>query len=403
MKFIALPVGQGDAFYAETDGGFRVLVDGGRSRRGLPELFRRYTRSSMVDVLVCTHNDADHAEGVIGFLESGLLCKELWLPETWLQAVRSLPDDSEQTVSLLWEQLDKASETGFLPESVEGRDLQEIAWRSFFPELIGQRPIRDNAQAQETPEGRDAFPLNAYLDESTIKALDEHLEFFAPPWPWCLWPRYWWWKWQYLPWSVVRCYVAVAQDTRRLLELVWLALNRGIAVRCFKHDPLGAVKVSRLPSYPLWPVSGRPSCYVRPPKRTGTAGEFFWMLYLTTVNRESLVLFLDPGNGERGVLFTADSDLKGVNVGNVPQWSIATAPHHGSHDNRSVYGLINKPMVWVRSDGYSKTRPCVEFLQAPGRRFCTLCRGSRKPKQVVRLYQRQGSWLRLRTRPCECR
>jgi beta-lactamase superfamily II metal-dependent hydrolase len=42
-----------------------------------------------VDIVVCTHNDADHANGILGFLEAGLRCKEVWLPGRWLS---TLPD-----------------------------------------------------------------------------------------------------------------------------------------------------------------------------------------------------------------------------------------------------------------------------------------------------------------------
>lgn len=403
MKFIALPVGSGDAFYAETDDGFRVLVDGGRSRRELPHLFQLYTRRTDVDVLVCTHNDADHAEGLIGFLESGLFSKELWLPATWLEAVRSLPDDPAETILFLWKHLHSAWEQGVLPEAQERLDFQEVAWRSIFPEFNEPQPLKDNAQARETSEGQEVLPFDAHLDETTIAALEEHLAFFAAPWP----PWYWWREDWGVPSRVFPLvagpWFAVAQDVRRLLELGWLALNHGIPVRCFQHDPANAGRIMGTWGWPLQPLSARPSCYIPAAKPAKSAERFFRLAFLTTVNRESLVFYLDGGNGLPGVLFTADSDLKDVNVDHVLAWSTATAPHHGSHDNRSAYSRINKLMVWIRSDGYSKARPCVEFLQAPGRRLCTLCRNSEKPKQAVRLYQRRGSWVRLRTRLCECR
>jgi len=63
--FIAIPVGQGDAFYLERDG-WSVLVDGGRSRLDFPALFRQVTRARGANIVVCTHNDSDHANGVRG-------------------------------------------------------------------------------------------------------------------------------------------------------------------------------------------------------------------------------------------------------------------------------------------------------------------------------------------------
>ncbi len=141
MKFIALPVNQGDSFYAETDDGFRVLVDGGNSRHVLPNLFRKYTSLDQVNVLVCTHNDKDHAEGIIGLLESGFECDELWIPATWLDALRSLPTDVYETIAFLGEHLDQLYSTGGVWE-LEG-DVQESAWRAVFPKFEGDRPVED--------------------------------------------------------------------------------------------------------------------------------------------------------------------------------------------------------------------------------------------------------------------
>lgn len=80
--FIAIGVGQGDAFFLQK-GGLTALVDGGRSAQGFPYQFQRVTKRNGIDILVCTHNDADHAAGVLGFLQSGLSCKEVWLPGSW--------------------------------------------------------------------------------------------------------------------------------------------------------------------------------------------------------------------------------------------------------------------------------------------------------------------------------
>ncbi|MEW6046869.1 MAG: MBL fold metallo-hydrolase [Bacillota bacterium] len=58
-KFIAIAVAQGDAFFLERDGR-TVLVDGGASARNFLRQFARATGRCKVDIVVCTHNDADH-------------------------------------------------------------------------------------------------------------------------------------------------------------------------------------------------------------------------------------------------------------------------------------------------------------------------------------------------------
>ncbi len=409
MKFVALPVSQGDAFYAETDEGFRVLVDGGRSRHALPNLFQKYTRSDWVHVLVCTHNDADHAEGVIGFLEAGLRCDELWLPATWLDAILSLPQHASETMKFIMEHLPRSiSSVEFRPED----DSQEVAWRIVFPEFQEMSPLhRREVELPDYEGNQEAMSFSAavskrrvvFVEQSeslvssdllaeTIDALDEHLDLFnylsfSTALLWRTWPR------------PNRMMHVIFRDTRRLLKLARLALDLGIPLRCFQHDPQHA---SPLPGYPLHPLSAKVQAYVRPVIQRRTPENFLYRAFLTTVNTESLVFYLNIDD-HPGVLFTADSDLKNINLQCVHSGDIVTAPHHGSASNRSVYGRFSQPVIWVRSDSCSRYRPCNEYLSALGRRFCTLCRNSRYQKQAVQLYTRQRRWNPYRTRCCHCR
>ena len=73
-RFVAIPVGAGDAFFFQR-GEFSALIDGGKSLSSFPRMFQSYLNRSTVNVLVCTHNDADHSCGIIGFLESDCKCR----------------------------------------------------------------------------------------------------------------------------------------------------------------------------------------------------------------------------------------------------------------------------------------------------------------------------------------
>lgn len=88
-RFVAIPVGQGDAFYLERES-FSVLVDGGKGRSRFAELFMSTVDHQSVNVIVCTHNDADHIRGLLGYLSSDLDCDELWLPAQWLTLISSV-------------------------------------------------------------------------------------------------------------------------------------------------------------------------------------------------------------------------------------------------------------------------------------------------------------------------
>ncbi len=391
MKFIALPVGRGDAFYAETVDGFRVLVDGGNSRKTLPDLFRRYTKQSGVDVLVCTHNDADHAEGIIGFLESDLDCKELWLPATWIDALQSLPYHARDTLYFL---LERFREIEHERLRYEGGDQQDAAWQVVFPQMPEERTKIEIKEEQIERENEkvavDNITLSNILD-AINDAINEHLEMLL-----------------YFNWHR-RCLILfgdtryvlfsiVLKDISRLLKIALLAIDRGISIRCFRHAPQNAKPIQ---GYSLIPLSGKQvSCI--PAVRKRTPKEFLYLAFLTTVNKQSLVFYLEAPEGKPGILFTADSDLEGVDLKRIRERSIVTAPHHGSKDNASVYSMFQGPMVWVRSDENSKRRPCSEYLHACGKRFCTICRNSNRQKQVVKLYLRKNSWVPHCTQPCVC-
>ena len=61
-----LDVGQGDAVYLETPGGYRILVDGGPDSRVLKHLGSNvpfYSRK--IDLLILTHPQADHLTGLV--------------------------------------------------------------------------------------------------------------------------------------------------------------------------------------------------------------------------------------------------------------------------------------------------------------------------------------------------
>ncbi|WP_135504359.1 DUF2100 domain-containing protein [Planococcus koreensis] len=93
MRFIALNKVNnksiGDAFYFETlikNEKKCVLVDGGRVIRGFTNLLISNTGVKTLDVVACTHDDADHTYGIIDLLNNPqkIKIKEIWLPLNWM-------------------------------------------------------------------------------------------------------------------------------------------------------------------------------------------------------------------------------------------------------------------------------------------------------------------------------
>jgi|SRR5579885_1365014 hypothetical protein len=166
-----------------------------------------HTRSKGVNVLICTRNDADHAEGVIGFLESELSCRELWLSVTWLDALSHLPLHASETIEFLWESFSEL-ELGQWPVESEA-DPQELAWRQVLRDLW-LKSISEEARIghKATDDSSDSIQLGSLHD-----AIEEHLRMFSlpiapiPSRPWPLW---------YVDGRSVLMDI-VRKDTRRLL------------------------------------------------------------------------------------------------------------------------------------------------------------------------------------------
>lgn len=84
-RFVAMLVKKGDAFLLER-GERIVLVDGGEdSNFVLGVLNKNWQKSQkIIDIVVCTHNDKDHSQGIIQLLSSSQYkVREVRLPAIW--------------------------------------------------------------------------------------------------------------------------------------------------------------------------------------------------------------------------------------------------------------------------------------------------------------------------------
>lgn len=391
-EFIALPVGQGDAFYLER-GGLSILVDGGKSELGFPGLFKNYTSKDNVDIIVCTHNDADHVNGIIGFLRQGLTCKEIWLPGVWADLLPSALKSFPERVHDVYESLDEIgnptldelveaieSDQHHLESLLEFQDAEEVdaisTEQDYVPWYSGLEVLLE--EASDSVEAPWAHDLNLiYIERYLLSGY--HLNRIQP-------------------------YIAA---TERIKEVALLAYHAGITVRWFEYDtknPTGGVPE-------LVPLNSRELIKIRKRK----VDKLTHYVALSVANKRSLV-FLSPADNEApDVLFNADSDLSGVCSRKIGENCIATAPHHGSESNGHVYNYVESWMggspgllIWVRSDGAFSKRPCHDFINTKGGRYCTLCRVSPtktlQPKQAVRFTATSTGWIAApAVRSCTCR
>lgn len=389
-RFIAIPVGQGDAFYFEREG-WSVLIDGGRSRFAFDRVFRNKVQVDRVSVAVCTHNDADHAMGILGFIESGLRCDELWLPGRWLGALPSVLRPFVEVFVELADnvaQMEQSSEEGLATSGLTPIETYANQLREGSDNILGDE--------EGPPVGEDGWP------ESCAQMLEE-----ADPWE--DWPIHWLWPGflyqAHLRADRTKLLWSAIEAANLIRNIALKSFHRGIPVRWFEFDatrPSGGIAT-------LQPVNARAITRVRPM----AAGQLLRWLALTVSNKESLVFWCPRMAEHPGVLFTADSDLAQVSLPHDLRGAIVTAPHHGAEANAKAYGAVASAaqqdfssITWVRSDGRYRSRPGPTYLGLSSRRLCTLCRNSARmssSQQAVHMFSRAAVWTRQRgTVTCSC-
>lgn len=384
-RFIAIRVGQGDAFFIER-AEKTALVDGGRSRVGFATQFNKVTGLEHVDILVCTHNDADHALGLLGFLECGFAAKEVWLPASWTDRLDDL--------------LLRPSE--FLGELIG--NIEESRSKEMQLANLG-----DSYSTKARTQEREQEQLNE-IDAETLSLTFEATSERADVWDlslphWLPYPN--WYELLGPGWRndrKIRLLIEALSAATLIRKISLTAFHSGAVIRWF--DYIGKYQRSSSGDAQdfLVPINSEEIVRIRRPKRS-----VLKYLALTTANKESLVFMCPSKNGIPPILFTADSDLKFNQPIGWSHGMLMTAPHHGSESNAKAYDRFRKDtsnaikdVVWVRSDGRFKSRPGSSYLQSPGRRYCTLCRGSKQPKQNLRFIPRSNIWQSVSTRTCHC-
>jgi len=378
--FIALPVGQGDAFYLAREN-FRVLVDGGKSKSAISPWMHNICKTDHLDVLVCTHNDNDHANGVIGLLDnwSGSI-SEVWLPGSWSYRMRDL---FEKPHAFCRELVDNISEIGSVGDQDISLSLETFASRQDICVDLSKK---------------SSFNLDELIDMS--KEIPRNfLEF-------CLecseYDPYWFHSCCtiYSNSPLISLFKEAINAASNIRQIVDLAYHRGCKIRFFEYGN----KVSGGLPLMLVPMNSQEMISLRPAEI-----EALFFLALTTANKESLVFYSPENENEPPVLFTADSDLS-CSLSTSPDRSpIVTSPHHGAEANANAYKVVSTWLrhivspIWVRSDCKSKARPGNTFKNQLVKN-CTLCNCGTNPKQTVKFHSRLGHWhVTKGTRRCSCK
>lgn len=356
-KFIAMPVTQGDFFYLERESKI-IVFDGGRYPQFTPILFQKYSSKNEIDYLVCSHNDADHASGVIGLLSGIISVKEVWLPGQWREIISEMHKNPDWEISI-W-------------EDAQSEDVTSLE------DLVGKVSEMNRDDSDQTEQDSNES-LENKIDE--ICEVDEYGDQYSFSWR----------RWRVIRRLGVRqgLFFDAIDAADRILQIAKLAYAHGAKIRWFDHQkfkenghqPQGGENILR----PLNSVEiGRF-------KRSSIG--LLYKLALSVANRESLV-FVSQAEGEPSVLFSADSNLENVQIPvvNNSDEFLVTSPHHGSEANKCVYGLFikNQP-TWARSDMKSKRRPCAEYKNQT-KKFCTLCNRVSSHKTALIFSSNANTW-----------
>ncbi|APZ92130.1 MBL fold metallo-hydrolase [Fuerstiella marisgermanici] len=377
-RFVAIPVGQGDGFFYQ-DQNTSLLVDGGRSVRAIATQFQTALSRTKLDILICTHNDADHANGVLGLLESGIQCREVWLPGRWTERLKDLlanPYDFSRELYGDWQ--------------AAHEDLDKVGTLDEYGDILAIEDQRaeENEQPNEIDEGTDETLLdaleNASAESDSLVPADYFFEFGPCPW---------------IPYGPrgAKILADAVEAAARIRSIALAAFHVGATIRWFEYGNGQPVQHST-----ILPLNCREIVKVR--RLDARALKY---LALTKANKESLVFSVPPTDANPGVVFSADSDFDfSFNLNSNSEY-LVTAPHHGAESNANAYTQLASVMnngTFVRSDGKYRSRPGKSFLKLPSkRRFCTLCRGVDVPKQTLEFEGDASGWNATpAVRSCAC-
>ncbi|QPS88841.1 hypothetical protein I6G46_07730 [Serratia plymuthica] len=385
-EFIAIEVGCGDAFFLRRSG-HKILVDGGKSAVKFPKLFLTNTRERELDIIICTHCDADHVNGLLGYYRSKMLSKELWLPGSW---THRLDDLIEEPIEFLFELYNSIVEHNSKIEITDTTTLQDIGneysrnrsindveFDNRLEDKNRDKPTKKEINADSSRKKENVSKIkNAIIIISIVK---EWGGFPSRRPHYAMKNRK----------NIERLFKSAIESASNILELAALAYEANSKVRWFEYSEHQAEGGENY----LHPVN---SVEILSYKKNVNA---LYYLSLTKANIESLVFYSPDEKSNCGVLFTADSNFEfKQSLDFIQTGSIITTPHHGSEHNINTYiqlaNHIGDNNIFVRSDSKSDSRPCNAYISLPQEKHCTICNNNKNNKKIsIKFVIGSGKWM----------
>jgi hypothetical protein len=374
----ALPVKGGEAFLLSTtfqEKEYSVVVDGGK-RGLLKEIIGAEPDLRHIDVVICTHSDADHSHGLAKFpahwLTASRTIGEFWLPGAWAAALPDALSDPEGFADrLLRGAIEVAKLLDELTPEVRRADggiegsLRKIAGRShdgeFARNRLKDKNVRDTNKRDDQTEQQDIVSKRLGLSGDDARRVVRQIEEndFTPSkrfrsymtglrWHYPVWYEYDSWLGAVI--------VAAIETAKEILAIAETSLVNEIPIRWFdfKEFEKGYAPFISIES-PLRPLNAVE--LAAPP--TVRDRELLESLFLSRQNVESLAFQRIEEKSEPSVVFLGDSRLAfGLDkpVADFEPWGwnkvtkppLITAPHHGSRVNDRAYEVLSD---WLKKDG----------------------------------------------------
>lgn len=369
IAFSAASINSGDSFYFETkiSGMFKnVLVDGGLKENGFVNMFKEVTKRTEIDVVVCTHDDADHTFGIKDLLSSSseIRINEIWLPAIWINLIDIFAsyEDYESFVDELGAEILKYN---ILIIQANKKEKMDIEPRN--REIIRRERYDIDLNDEINPEEL----LLSILNSEKYTFLKDHHRFLnlLKDDSWCKERQ------------DIYMFFNVLTTFKNILEVARLAMDKGVKIRWLEYTRNTVQKRIFYKSAPLIPLNSREVLNIKRRPRSVSV----LLSYLTRVNRESLVFTSRKNKKQAPVLFTADSNLDANEVEKifVKREMIITTPHHGSKNNEPAFERIKNKLKqnnitkvnWIR--GHHQAVTLDDWYTASikfwGRRYCTKC------------------------------
>lgn len=426
---IALPLKSGEAFLLRTpDENGRewvILVDGGKAygkdSRELAKILADVKPTiDRIDVVICTHSDADHSQGLWFLADDwyamGRKIGEFWLPGRWANAVPSILTDPSGFVAKLHSGAIEAA-SQIVRDTAEGFSLSrenryfkasamladgeletavsridDVEYLLKIEAAFGEHSLGlglTDIEAEQLRADFEETDTEIDLLETALSDKSVYRSWFDLPGE-ISFSHYL----KMAPESQV-AFAEVAETAKAIHKIATSALVNKIRVRWFDF---GEYKKDEVPFGGL-PGLLEPCCAVEvAPSRTKAARltnlTLFHSLRLTRQNVESLVFYRPESDREPAVLFLGDSRLAhGIErpekdfprpFDKPARKTLITAPHHGSRNNDHAFSVLtdwlgNDEQLFVRNGGQTgqtldqylarKTRRCAQCVQCHGKEW----------------------------------